>query len=147
MTKKICKSKKYRIKNLPRYWKQNGHVFGYHTPLFSHSWLILDNGTQNNSCSHLETSSLEMHVVMQIQEENHLNYNVLILILWYITCKSSRSPLWNVIFTDGGAEEMDPYDMLEPVNILADLPKDFYDKIVSTVILECREHIGTLRIC
>lgn len=29
-------------------------------------------------------------------------------------------------------EDVDPYDLLEPVNILAALPKDYYDKIVST---------------
>jgi len=27
-------------------------------------------------------------------------------------------------------EEVDAYDLLEPVNILAALPKDYYDKIV-----------------
>ena len=28
------------------------------------------------------------------------------------------------------AEDVDPYDLMEPVNILAALPKDFFDKIV-----------------
>ena len=27
---------------------------------------------------------------------------------------------------------MDPYDLLDPVNILPLLPKDFYDKVVSS---------------
>ena len=32
----------------------------------------------------------------------------------------------------GGAEAVDPYDLLDPVNILPLLPKDFYDKVVSS---------------
>ena len=33
---------------------------------------------------------------------------------------------------DGGAPaEVDPYDLMDPVDILAKVPKDYYEKIVS----------------
>ena len=33
----------------------------------------------------------------------------------------------------GGADDvMDPYDLMEPVEILSKLPKDYYEKIVSS---------------
>ena len=31
-------------------------------------------------------------------------------------------------------EEIDPYDLMEPVNILDKMPKDFYDRIVSNTV-------------
>ena len=31
-------------------------------------------------------------------------------------------------------EEVDPYELLDPVDILAQLPKDFYEKIVSKTL-------------
>ena len=31
----------------------------------------------------------------------------------------------------GGAEAIDPYDLLDPVDVLAQLPKDFYTRVVS----------------
>lgn len=32
---------------------------------------------------------------------------------------------------DGPAEDIDPYELMESVDILAKLPKDFFEKIVS----------------
>lgn len=36
-----------------------------------------------------------------------------------------------MLFTEGGGEEVDPYELIDPVNILNMLPKDFYEKVVS----------------
>ena len=48
------------------------------------------------------------------------------------TTLSSGVSEFLLTFTEGGGgEAVDPYDLIDPVNILPMLPKDFYDKVVS----------------
>jgi cytosine/uracil/thiamine/allantoin permease len=39
------------------------------------------------------------------------------------------------VVDDTASEAIDPYDLMDPVDILAKLPSDFYDKIVSHYIV------------
>ena len=43
-------------------------------------------------------------------------------------------------------EEIDPYDLLEAVDVLAKMPKDFYERIVS-VMLGRTNHFVSLAVC
>ena len=44
--------------------------------------------------------------------------------------KPSNFSYFTIVEDDGPAEDMDPYDLMDPVEILTKLPKDFYEKIV-----------------
>jgi cytoskeleton-associated protein 5 len=45
---------------------------------------------------------------------------------------------------DGNQVDIDPYELLDPVDILSKLPKDFYDKIESKKWQERKEVLETL---
>ena len=54
----------------------------------------------------------------------------------HLLCNASLHMKWSVIIltfnvSDTPGEDVDPFELLEPVNILAMLPKDFFEKIVS----------------
>ena len=48
----------------------------------------------------------------------------------------------------GGPVDMDPYDLMDPVDILSKLPKDFYEKLVIHSILfisERKEEVYSMK--
>lgn len=45
---------------------------------------------------------------------------------------------------EAGAPEVDPYDLLEPVDILSKLPKDFYEKLEARKWQERKEAVDSL---
>ncbi|XP_049764940.1 protein mini spindles [Schistocerca cancellata] len=45
---------------------------------------------------------------------------------------------------DGAAPEVDPYDLMEPVDILSKLPKDFYEKLEAVKWQERKEAVDSL---
>lgn len=48
----------------------------------------------------------------------------------YVCIKDTFLNVTNDIFTEEVEDEVDAYELLQAVDILAMLPKDFYDKIV-----------------
>ncbi|XP_066599618.1 protein mini spindles isoform X2 [Prorops nasuta] len=47
---------------------------------------------------------------------------------------------------DASAPEIDPYELLQPVDILSQLPKDFYEKVEAKKWLERKEALETLEV-
>lgn len=45
---------------------------------------------------------------------------------------------------EDGAPDVDPYDLLEPVDILSKLPKDFYEKLEASKWQERKEAVDSL---
>lgn len=47
---------------------------------------------------------------------------------------------------EGGAPDIDPYELLEPVDILSKLPKDFYEKLEAKKWQERKEAVDSLEL-
>jgi cytoskeleton-associated protein 5 len=47
---------------------------------------------------------------------------------------------------EGGAPDIDPYELLEPVDILSKLPKDFYEKLEAKKWQERKEAVDSLEV-
>ena len=55
------------------------------------------------------------------------------ILLQMFTICYTLTDVYHILYTfTDGAEDVDPYDLLEPVDVIAALPKDYFDKIVCT---------------
>lgn len=62
------------------------------------------------------------------------------------TSYDSHYPADEVMDEEDGAPDVDPYDLLEPVDILSKLPKDFYEKLEASKWQERKEAVDSLEL-
>lgn len=84
----------------------------------------------------LQIRSIRLDFLLQTESTEFLDY---------LSILSSGAPEDDDAETGGGdSGDMDPYDLVDPVEILSKLPKDFYDKLEQKKWQERKEALDAL---